>query len=99
MLSRLVFRTLAPSRPPRKIALTDGYRESEESWKALLLDWQARVLTTAPLPKVLIHEFWQAETKAAVEKAFDLFLGDLRGEVSQGDRLSGEGSRVLAGLL
>jgi putative transposase len=31
------------------IALTDGYRESEESWKALLLDCQARGLTTAPL--------------------------------------------------
>src|SRR3954468_11682126 len=31
------------------IALADGYRESEESWKALLLDCKARGLTTAPL--------------------------------------------------
>jgi putative transposase len=101
------------------IALSDGYRESEESWKALLLDCQARGLTTAPLlaigdgglgfwkalrkvfattreqrcwvhktanvldkmakgvqpkAKAMIHDVWQAETKAAAEKAFDLFL-------------------------
>jgi putative transposase len=31
------------------IALADGYRESEQSWAALLLDCQARGLTTAPL--------------------------------------------------
>jgi transposase-like protein len=30
------------------IAIGDGYRESEQSWKALLLDCQARGLTTAP---------------------------------------------------
>jgi len=30
------------------IALGDGYRESEQSWKALLLDCQARGLTVAP---------------------------------------------------
>lgn len=30
------------------IALGDGYRESEQSWKALLLDCQARGLTIAP---------------------------------------------------
>jgi putative transposase len=30
------------------IALTDGYRESEQSWKALLLDCQARGMTIAP---------------------------------------------------
>src|SRR6516162_4281030 len=30
------------------IALGDGYRESEQSWKALLLDCQARGLTMAP---------------------------------------------------
>jgi putative transposase len=101
------------------IALTDGYRESEESWKALLLDCKARGLTTAPLlaigdgslgfwkalrkvfpttreqrcwvhktanvldkmakgvqpkAKAMIHDIWQAETKAAAEKAFDLFV-------------------------
>jgi putative transposase len=30
------------------IALSDGFRESEQSWKALLLDCQARGLTIAP---------------------------------------------------
>jgi putative transposase len=30
------------------IALGDGYRESEQSWKALLLDCQARGMTVAP---------------------------------------------------
>jgi putative transposase len=30
------------------IALSDGYRESEQSWKALLLDCQARGMTIAP---------------------------------------------------
>jgi putative transposase len=101
------------------IALGDGYRESEQSWKALLLDCQARGLTLAPalavgdgalgfwkalrqvfpttkeqrcwvhktanvldkLPKgqqpkakAMLHDIWQAETRAAAEKAFDLFV-------------------------
>jgi transposase-like protein len=101
------------------IALGDGYRESEQSWKALLLDCQARGLTVAPtlavgdgalgfwkalrqvfpttreqrcwvhktanvldkLPKgqqpkakAMLHDIWQAETKAQAEKAFDLFV-------------------------
>jgi transposase-like protein len=100
------------------LALSDGSRESEHSWKALLLDCQARGLSVAPtlavgegalgfgkalrqvfpttteqrcwvhqaatvldkLPRgqqpkaqVLRHAIWQAETKAAAEKAFDLF--------------------------
>jgi putative transposase len=101
------------------IALADGFRESEQSWKALLLDCQARGMSLAPslaigdgalgfwkalrqmfpttkeqrcwvhktanildkLPKAqqpkakaMLHEIWQAETKAAAEKAFDLFV-------------------------
>jgi len=101
------------------IALSDGFRESEQSWKALLLDCQARGLSGAPklavgdgalgfwkalrqvfpttkeqrcwvhktanvldkLPKgqqpkakAMLHDIWQAETKAAAEKAFDLFV-------------------------
>jgi putative transposase len=101
------------------IALSDGFRESEQSWKALLLDCQARGLTQAPtlaigdgalgfwkalrqvfpttreqrcwvhktanvldkLPKgqqpkakAMLHDIWQAETKAEAEKAFDLFV-------------------------
>lgn len=101
------------------IALGDGFRESEQSWKALLLDCVARGLTVAPslavgdgalgfwkalrqifpttrvqrcwvhktanvldkLPKgqqakakAMLHDIWQAETKAEAEKAFDLFV-------------------------
>ena len=101
------------------IAISEGYRESEQSWKELLLDVKARGLTSgaklavadgalgfwAALPKVfsgtrqqrcwvhktanvlnklpkhvqakakaMIHEIWMAATKAAAEKAFDLFV-------------------------
>ncbi len=101
------------------IALGDGFRESEQSWKALLLDCQARGLTQAaalavgdgalgfwkalrqvfpaareqrcwvhktanvldkmpkgqqPRAKAMLHDIWQAETRATAEKAFDLFV-------------------------
>jgi transposase-like protein len=101
------------------IAVSDGYRESEQSWKALLLDCQARGMMQAPtlavgdgalgfwkavrqvfpttkeqrcwvhktanvldkLPKgqqpkakAMLHDVWQAGTKAEAEKAFDLFV-------------------------
>jgi putative transposase len=101
------------------IARCDGFRESEQSGKALLLDCQARGMTIAPslavgdgalgfwkalrqvfpttreqrcwvhktanvldkVPKgqqpkakAMLHDSWQAETKAAAEKAFDLFV-------------------------
>jgi len=101
------------------IALADGFRESEQSWKALLLDCVARGMTIAPklavgdgalgfwkalrqvfpttqeqrcwvhktanvldkLPKgqqprakAMLHDVYQAETRAAAEKAFDLFV-------------------------
>src|SRR5262245_14701684 len=101
------------------IALADGYRESEESWQALLLDCQARGLTAAPLlatgdralgfwkalrkvfpatreqrcwvhktanvldkmakgqqprAKAMLHDTWQAATRAEAERAFDLFV-------------------------
>ena len=101
------------------IAIGDGYRESEQSWKALLLDCRARGLAVAPslaigdgalgfwkalrqvwsttreqrcwvhktanvldkLPKgqqpkakAMLHDIWQAATKAEAEKAFDLFV-------------------------
>jgi transposase-like protein len=110
------------------IALADGYRESEESWKALLLDCQARGLTAAPflatgdgalgfwkalrkffpttkeqrcwvhktanvldkLPKgqqpkakALLHDIWQAATKAEAEKAFDLFEATYRAKYAK----------------
>lgn len=101
------------------IALADGFRESEQSWKALLLDCQARGMSLAPIlavgdgalgfwkalrqafpttkeqrcwvhktanvldklpkaqqpkAKAMLHDIWQAETKSAAEKAFDLFV-------------------------
>jgi putative transposase len=101
------------------IAVADGYRESEQSWKELLLDCKARGLEAAPhlaigdgalgfwkaiaqvwpstkaqrcwvhktsnvldqMPKgvhpkakAALHEIYEAETRAAAEKAFDLFV-------------------------
>ena len=101
------------------IAVQDGQRESEQSWKELLLDVQARGLTIEPklaigdgalgfwkavrqiwsetqeqrcwvhktanvldkLPKSvqpkakeMLHEIYLAPSRAAAEKAFDLFL-------------------------
>ena len=101
------------------IGITDGYRESEQSWLELLRSLQARGLAVDPklavadgalgfwaaarkawpttreqrcwvhktanvlnkLPqsvqpkaKAMLHEIWQAETKANAETAFDLFV-------------------------
>jgi transposase-like protein len=101
------------------IALADGYRESEQSWKELLLDCKARGLEVEPalaigdgalgfwkamrqvwgttkeqrcwvhkaanvldkLPrgsqpkaKRMLHEIYQAESRAKAEQAFDLFV-------------------------
>src|SRR5262245_6833433 len=101
------------------IAIADGYRESEQSWKELLLDCKARGLEvepslaigdgalgfwkairqvwgttreqrcwvhktsnildklprgTEPKAKAALHEIYLAETKAAAERAFDLFV-------------------------
>ena len=101
------------------IAVADGYRESEQSWKELLLDCKARGLEIEPslaigdgalgfwkaigqvwpstkaqrcwvhktsnvldqMPKgvqprakAALHEIYEAETKAAAERAFDLFV-------------------------
>jgi len=101
------------------IGMTDGYRESEQSWAELLKDLQSRGLVISPklavadgalgfwaacrkqwpdtreqrcwvhktanvlnkLPKsvqgkakAMLHEIWQAETKAVAERAFDLFV-------------------------
>ena len=106
------------------IAVSDGYRESEQSWKALLLDCQSRGMTVAPavavgdgalgfwkalrqvfpttreqrcwvhktanvldkLPKgqqpkakAMLHDIWQASTKAEAEQAFDLFVATWEG--------------------
>ena len=101
------------------IGLTDGYRESEQSWAELLKALQCRGLTISPklavadgalgfwaacrkqwpdtreqrcwvhktanvlnkLPKsvqpkakAMLHEIWQAETKAVAETSFDRFV-------------------------
>lgn len=101
------------------IAVLDGYRESKQSWRELLLDLKNRGLTAAPklavgdgalgfwaalreifpetreqrcwvhktanvlnkMPKSVqpkakadLQEIWQAETREAAEKAFDVFL-------------------------
>jgi transposase-like protein len=101
------------------IAVADGYRESEQSWKELLLDVKARGLEVEPslavgdgalgfwkairqvwpstrgqrcwvhksanaldkMPKgvqprakAALHAIYEAETKVAAEKAFDLFI-------------------------
>jgi len=101
------------------LAIADGFRESEQSWKELLLDVKSRGLNVDPklaigdgalgfwkaLPQVfattrtqrcwmhktgnvlnklpkrlhgaakdLIHQIWMADTKAAAEKSFDLFV-------------------------
>ena len=105
------------------ITITDGYRESEQSWKELLLDVKGRGLVIEPklaigdgalgfwkalgqvypstreqrctvhktanvldkLPKgsqpkakSMLHEIWHAETKAAADKAFNLFVTTYR---------------------
>jgi transposase-like protein len=101
------------------IAIQEGHRESEHSWKELLLDCRARGLTTEPLltvgdgalgfwkavrqiwlevseqrcwvhktanvldklpkgvqprAKKMLHAIYMAESRAAANKAFDLFL-------------------------
>jgi transposase-like protein len=103
------------------IAMTDGFRESEESWKTLLLDVKSRGLIIGGEPKLatgdgalgfwkalpqvypstrvqrcwvhktanvldklpkrlqaqakaMLHDIWMADTKAAANKAFDLFI-------------------------
>ncbi|SRR5713226_3322145 len=101
------------------IAVSDGFRESEQSWRELLLDCKARGLTIDPklavgdgalgfwkaLPQVypttreqrcwvhktanvldklpkrlqpkakaMLHDIWQAATRADADKAFDLFV-------------------------
>jgi transposase-like protein len=110
------------------IAVQDGQRESEQSWKELLLDVQARGLTIQPklaigdralgfwkavwqvwsatqeqrcwvhktanvldkLPKSvqpkaknLLHEIYQASSRAEAEKAFDLFLSSYEAKYSK----------------
>ena len=115
----LVLLGATPEGDKEVIAISEGHRESEASWTALLLDCKERGLTLEPelavadgalgfwkaLPKVwcktrgqrcwvhktanvldkvskgqqpkakeMIHDIWMAATRAAAEKAFDLFL-------------------------
>lgn len=115
----LVLMGALPDGKKELIAIQDGYRESAQSWKELLLDCKARGLSVDPklaigdgalgfwkalqevfgstrqqrcwvhktanlldkMPKSvqpkakqMIHDIWEAETKADAEKAFDLFV-------------------------
>jgi transposase-like protein len=115
----LVLMGATPDGRKEMIAVADGYRESEQSWKELLIDVKARGLESEPslaigdgalgfwkaigqvwpstrvqrcwvhktsnvldkLPegvqpraKAALHGIYEAETKAAAEKAFDLFV-------------------------
>jgi transposase-like protein len=125
-----------------RIALADGYRESEQSWKAPLLDCQARGLTTDPVPatgdralgfwkalrklfpatrqqrwwvhktanvldkmakgqqpraKAMLHDIWQAATRAEAEKAFDLFVVTYRAKCDKAtDCLAKDRQELLA---
>ena len=123
------------------IAVADGYRESEQSWKALLLDVQARGLVVDPKlatgvrllesarpglsddPRSAVlgsqdgqraRQASQADSAGGERRAAsDLdgrdetgrvrrvrpVPGDLRGEVPQGQRVSGQGSRRAVGVL
>jgi transposase-like protein len=124
------------------IALTDGYRESEQSWKELLLDCKARGLEIEPslaigdgalgfwaalrkvwdttkeqrcwvhktanvldkLPKGsqpkakgMLHEIYLAESRAAAEKAFDLFVKTYQAKYPQATEcLSKDRDRLLS---
>jgi putative transposase len=119
----LVLMGATPEGTKELIAIADGHRESEESWKALLLDVKSRGLIIDPqlaigdgalgfwkaLPQVysatrtqrcwvhkmanvldkmprrvqpqakrMLHDIWMAETRAAAQRAFDLFLDTYR---------------------
>jgi putative transposase len=66
------------------IAVADGYRESEQSWKELLLDVKARGLEIGvldkppkgvqPKAKAALHEIYEAEGREVAERAFDRFV-------------------------
>ncbi len=68
----LVVMGATPAGKKELVAIQDGYRESEQSWKELLLDLKARGLEGDP--KLAIGDgalgFWKAEA----DKAFDLFI-------------------------
>ena len=115
----LVLMGATPDGTKEVIAISEGYRESEQSWRTLLLDCQDRGLVIDPelaiadgalgfwkaLPKVwaktrgqrcwvhktanvldklpkgqqskakaMIHDIWMAESRAAANQAFDLFV-------------------------
>ncbi len=122
------------------IAIADGYRESEQSWKELLLDVKARGLEVEPhlaigdgalgfwkairqiwdttkeqrcwvhktanvldkmtkgaQPKAkgMLHEIYQAESKAGAEKAFDLFVKTYEAKYSKATECLSKDREVL----
>ena len=52
-----------------------------------------------PEAKNKLHQIWMAETRVDAEQAFDLFLGNLPGQVPESDRVPGQGSQRAADLL
>jgi len=124
------------------IALTDGYRESEQSWKELLLDCKARGLeiepslaigdgalgfwaalrkvwdttkeqrcwvhktanvldkmpkSSQPKAKGMLHEIYLAESRAAADKAFELFVKTYQAKYPQATEcLSKDRDRLLS---
>jgi putative transposase len=122
------------------IAIADGYRESEQSWRELLLDVKARGLEIEPslaigdgalgfwkamrqvwdttkeqrcwvhktanvldkLPKGsqskakgMLHEIYLAESRAAAEKAFDLFVASYEAKYPKATECLGKDRDVL----
>ena len=100
----LVLMGATPEGKKELIAMADGYRESEQTWKELLLDVKARGLQIEP--KLAVGDgalgFWKAmrqvwdPTGAAVLGAQD---GQRAGQAAQGGAAEGQGGspRDLAG--
>jgi hypothetical protein len=64
----------------RGLAVSGGYRESDQSWREILLEMPK---TVQPKAKSTLHDNWMAETKADAETAFDLFLETFRARFPQ----------------
>jgi transposase-like protein len=81
------------------IAMTDGQRESEQSWLELLLDAKSRGLADAPMLATGDGAlgFWKALRQAYPSTVHQ--HGNVPGQVSQGCRMPAEGQGGTAGVL
>jgi transposase-like protein len=136
----LVVMGATPEGKKELVAVQDGLRESEQSWREVLLDLQSRGLRDSPrlavgdgalgfwaaLPKVfaktreqrcwvhktanvldklpkgkqakaksMLHDIWMAETKAAAERAFDLFVATYQAKYPKAAECLGKDRDVL----